>query len=217
MVSVVFSGIAPGIALLVYFYLRHEREAEPIGYVIRSFVFGMLLVFPIMFVEYILLEEGIVSRTDPYGFLRMSAVEEFGKWFVIFYTVYIHRMFDDYYDGIIYAVACSLGFATLENILYLLGDGGTELALVRALLPVSGHALFGVLMGFFMGKAKFSGNASRYLIYSLFIPIGAHSLFNLILLEKERVTVFSVIFMVCLWIVGLFQVRTANRLNRRLK
>ena len=63
--------------------------------------------------------------------------------------------FDEHYDGIVYGAAVSLGFATVENILYLFANG-LESALGRAILPVSSHALFGVIMGYYLGKAKFS-------------------------------------------------------------
>ncbi len=58
MIAIALSAVAPGFALLSYFYLRHELEAEPLGYVIRSFVAGAILVFPIMFVQYAFVEEG---------------------------------------------------------------------------------------------------------------------------------------------------------------
>ncbi len=69
-------------------------------------------------------------------------------------SVYPHAHFDEHYDGIVYGASVSLGFATLENILYLIGHG-VEHAFVRALLPVSCHALIGVIMGFTLEKPVF--------------------------------------------------------------
>ncbi|MGC7950656.1 PrsW family glutamic-type intramembrane protease, partial [Bacillus sp. II_CA] len=68
---------------------------------------------------------------------------------------YNHVEFDDPYDGILYGASISLGFATIENVLYLLSFG-LDTAFMRALLPVSSHALFGVVMGYYYGRAKFS-------------------------------------------------------------
>ncbi|ACB61262.1 MULTISPECIES: glutamic-type intramembrane protease PrsW [Exiguobacterium] len=213
MLPIVFSGIAPGIALLTYFYLRHEHESEPVGYILRSFIFGILLVFPLMFVEYIIQSE--FGGLESIQLVRSAVTEEFAKWFVVFYTVYIHQRFNDYYDGIIYAVACSLGFATLENILYLMVNGTVEHMVFRALLPVSGHALFAVIMGFFMGKAKFSTHPYRWLALSIFVPMIVHTIFNLLILENGGISVVPILFMIGLWIVGLYQIRSANRLNQR--
>jgi len=110
------AAIAPGIAILSYFYLRDSLEPEPISMVIRSFIFGMLLVIPIMVLQYIMQNEwnwrgGIVADVA-----QSAVVEEFFKWMVIFFTAYKHVEFDEPYDGIVYAVAVSLGFATLENL-----------------------------------------------------------------------------------------------------
>ena len=77
-----------------------------------------------MFIDYIIQSE--FGGLESVRLIRSAVTEEFAKWFVVFYTVYIHQRFNDYYDGIIYAVACSLGFATLENILYLMVNGTVE-------------------------------------------------------------------------------------------
>ena len=69
-------------------------------------------------------------------------------------STFQHIDFDEHYDGIVYGTSLSLGFATLENILYLIGNG-VEYAFMRALLPVSSHALFGVIMGFTSAKPVF--------------------------------------------------------------
>lgn len=84
-----------------------------------------------------------------------STLEEFFKWLIIIVALYKHVEFDDPYDGILYGASVSLGFATVENILYLLNYGMGE-AFLRALLPVSSHALFGVVMGYYIGRAKFT-------------------------------------------------------------
>lgn len=87
------------------------------------------------------------------------------------YVVYQHTEFDTHYDGIIYAVAISLGFATVENILYLLSNG-IEYALTRAIFPVSSHALFGVMMGYHFGMAKIIQKRQKWnIFFSTFITI----------------------------------------------
>lgn len=79
----------------------------------------------------------------------------------LLFVAYRHSDFDHHYDGIIYGVAISLGFATIENIIYIFSNG-IEIALLRAVFPVSSHALFGILMGFYMGKAKFASKTKIY-------------------------------------------------------
>ena len=83
MIAIALSAVAPGFALLSYFYLRHELEAEPLGYVIRSFVAGAILVFPIMFIQYALVEEGVLTSPFWKSFIATAFLEEFFKWFMI--------------------------------------------------------------------------------------------------------------------------------------
>ena len=215
MIAIALSAVAPGFALLSYFYLRHELEAEPLGYVIRSFVAGAILVFPIMFVQYAFVEEGVLVGPFWKAFVATALLEEFFKWFMIYYTIYIHKVFDDYYDGILYAVACSLGFATLENFLYLWVYDSLEIAIWRAILPVSGHALFAVAMGFCLGRAKHSVHERLWLCMAVISATVMHGTFDLILILEPMNKVPAVLYVGILWMVALLLVRAANHSNRR--
>ncbi|MFC0298003.1 glutamic-type intramembrane protease PrsW [Geobacillus jurassicus] len=210
MFSLISAGVAPGVALLSYFYLKDEYEAEPLSFVLRMFLFGVLLVFPIMFIQYVLAEEGIVASPAVEAFLSAALLEEFVKWFVIYFFVYDHDEFDEPYDGIVYSASVSLGFATLENILYLLANG-VETAIARAFLPVSSHALFAVIMGFYFGKAKFAGQKRRYYLWASFLlPFFLHGVYDWLLLAKERWGYYMGPFMLALWWVALRKVKQAK-------
>jgi len=210
MVAVITAGLAPGLALLSYFYLKDKYEAEPIFMVFRIFIFGALLVFPIMFIQYVLGVEEVFKHSFSQAFLKVALLEEFFKWFILFYTVYQHIEFDEQYDGIVYGAALSLGFATLENILYLLANG-VHLAVGRALLPVSSHALFGVIMGFYLGKAKFSPNEKRkWILISFLFPFLLHGMYDYILLSLKKWIYMMIPFMLFLWWFGLRKVKIAK-------
>ncbi|WP_214698259.1 MULTISPECIES: glutamic-type intramembrane protease PrsW [unclassified Exiguobacterium] len=215
MIAIALSAVAPGLALLSYFYLRHELEAEPLGYVIRSFVAGAVLVFPIMFIQYAFVEEGVLTGPFWQAYITTALLEEFFKWFMIYYTIYIHKVFDDYYDGILYAVACSLGFATLENFLYLWVYDSLEIAIWRAVLPVSGHALFAVVMGYCLGRAKHSTRERLWLFMAVLSATVIHGTFDLILILEPNQKLPAVLYIVILWMVALLLVRAANLSNRR--
>lgn len=209
------AAIAPGIALLVYFYLKDRYDYEPIHMVVRVFLLGFLIVFPIMIVQHGLVlwwgDNPLVS-----SFAISAGVEEAVKWFVLYHMIYNHVEFDEHYDGILYAVAVSLGFATIENVLYAwINHSSFSHLLLRALLPVSGHAMFGVMMGYYMGKAKFTkdngGRTRRYLAYSLLFPIFWHGIYDLILLTVTRYWIWFVVpLMIFLWYYGMGKVRRAN-------
>jgi RsiW-degrading membrane proteinase PrsW (M82 family) len=211
MLGIITAGIAPGVALLSYFYLKDQFESEPISMVIRTFVFGAILVFPIMFLQYVLTEEGMLQFGLLNSFMVSSLLEEFFKWFILFFIVYKHVEFDEIYDGVVHGASVSLGFASAENIIYLFTHG-VDIAMGRALLPVSSHALFGVIMGYYLGKTKFTiGRAKqRYLYLSLIVPFLLHGLYNFIIYSIEKWIVFIIPFMIFLWWLGLRKARLAR-------
>src|SRR3954451_16834295 len=213
MLGILSAGIAPGLALLSYFYLKDEYESEPISVVFRTFMFGALLVFPIMFIQHVLQTENIIKSGFIEAFLSSSLLEEFFKWFILFYLIYQHVEFDEPFDGIVYGVAVSLGFATVENIFYLVANG-IEHAMTRALLPVSSHALFGVIMGFYLGKAKFTkDHKARWILLSLLLPIILHGSYDFILISLENWLFIIFPFMIFLWWFGLRKVKKARILS----
>jgi RsiW-degrading membrane proteinase PrsW (M82 family) len=211
MLSTLGAALAPGIAILSYFYLKDKYETEPLHMVVKSFIIGILLVFPVMVVQYGFQEELHLGKFAQSYFLA-GFLEEFLKWFIVYYTAYKHVEFDEPYDGIVYAAAVSLGFATLENFFYLLSHG-VSTAFYRALLPVSSHGLFGVLMGYYLGKAKFAlmpRNKRLYLWISVVIPVLLHGTYDFILLIGGTVWPWLMVpFMLFLWAVAIRRSRAA--------
>jgi len=210
--SIAAAAAAPGVALLSYVYLKDRYEAEPIAMVARLFLFGLLAVFPVMVVQ-----RGLTMwlGSDPFvfSFATTAAVEEAAKWLVVAIAVFRHAEFDEPYDGIVYATAASLGFATMENLLYALSEPFSVSALmVRALLPVSGHALFGVVMGYYFGRAKFDATArGRALAYSILFPTFYHGLFDYALLKSSTHWGWVMVpLMAYLWARGLHKMKRAN-------
>ncbi|MCQ6273855.1 intramembrane metalloprotease PrsW [Bacillus sp. V3B] len=213
MLGILSAGIAPGLALLCYFYLKDQFGVEPISLVIRTFLFGSLLVFPLMFIQYILETENIIHSSLGDAFFSTSLLEEFFKWFIVYYTAFLHFHFDEPYDGIVYGASVSLGFATMENIFYLIANG-LEFAIGRALLPVSSHALFGVIMGYYLGKAKFSPNSKKkWLLLSLLVPFLLHGIYDYILISQTNWIYIMLPFMIFLWWLGLKKVKEAHSLS----
>ncbi|TLS35609.1 glutamic-type intramembrane protease PrsW [Pseudalkalibacillus caeni] len=211
MVAIISAGIAPGIALLCYFYLKDQYESEPIGMVLRSFIFGALLVFPVMVIQYGFTEEKVFVSDLAEAYVMSGFLEEFLKWFILYFTVYMHFEFNEFYDGIVYAVAISLGFASVENVFFLIATG-IDQALGRALLPVSSHALYGVIMGSYLGRAKMDlgKKKGRWILLSLLFPIVLHGTYDFILLTVDRFWIYLVPFMLVLWAIGLRKVKVAN-------
>lgn len=214
--SILAAAIAPGIALLAYFYWKDRYDAEPLPMIAKLFLTGVLIVLPIMIVQ-----RGLTmlwgESPFAFSFVISSGVEEFFKWFVLYHIIYNHTEFDEPYDGIVYAVAVSLGFATLENVLYAFLQPVTMGSLmIRALLPVSGHALFGVFMGYSLGRAKFSaGRKVRvHLALSLLVPVILHGIYDYLMMTASQAWIWLVVpFMSLLWFSGIRYVNRANAVS----
>ncbi|PQD96892.1 PrsW family intramembrane metalloprotease [Pradoshia eiseniae] len=215
MLNIVTAGVAPGLALLIYFYLKDQYNTEPISVVLKAFIYGALIVMPVMFLQYVFDAEGILIANWADAFLAKGLIEELLKWGIFLLLIYGHVEFDEPYDGIVYGVAISLGFATFENILYLFTNG-VEYAWGRAIFPVSSHGLFGVIMGFYFGKAKFSKEKRlKYMAVALIIPFLLHGLFNYILMMEVNWYVYLIPFMFFLWGLGLWKVKKARILTEK--
>jgi protease PrsW len=134
-------------------------------------------------------------------------MEECGKFFVVKRYVYQTSEFNEPVDGIIYAVAAALGFATLENIFYIFSIPLTELStlfwvvLFRAVLSVPGHALFSSVMGYSLGIAKFGNlqGAPKIILTRLAGAIVFHALFNYLLMSSAGFALLLLFVIPFLW------------------
>jgi len=212
--SILTAAVAPGIALLTYFYLRDKYDAEPLQMVLKVFLIGFLVILPVMILQRgltIWLGDGPIVQ----AFVVSAGVEEALKWSVLFYLIYHHTEFDEPYDGILYATAISLGFATVENVIYAFASHATlGTMMVRALLPVSGHAMFGVMMGYYLGRAKFSTGWSnrKYLIFSLLLPLFWHGVYDWILDNLSQYWIWYIVpLMAFFWYGGLGKIYRATK------
>jgi RsiW-degrading membrane proteinase PrsW (M82 family) len=153
-------GAAPSLFLLVFFYLRDRYEPEPRGHVALAFVKGALATVPAYAGAWALARAvgaewlalgGVPARA--FEALVLAALcEELPKW-IAFLFIYRWRELDEPLDGVVYGVALALGFATVENILCV-GRDGLAVGALRALFAVPAHALFGAVMGSYVGRAK---------------------------------------------------------------
>lgn len=189
-------ALAPIITLLIYFNYRDKYEKEPRQLLSKVFIFGILTVIPVYFTETALTNywhakysfPDMAVHTAAYdSFVVAALTEEFFKILVFFIFIWNNKNFNEKFDGIIYAVFISMGFASAENILYVLGSGfGT--GIIRAFTAVPAHAIFAVTSGYFLALAKFkpSGKA-LYLFSALVIPVLIHGLYDFILLAKNDI------------------------------
>lgn len=161
-------AVVPAVALMVFFYLKDRYEPEPRGHVILAFLYGFLVLIPALFAgkgaQVLVSQEFLVlagTRADLYRTFVMVALPEEGlKFALLAATIFRWKEFDEPFDGIVYGVALALGFATVENLYYILVHAqradALKVAVLRGVFAVPAHALYGATMGYYMGRAKFS-------------------------------------------------------------
>lgn len=174
MIGLIVLAIIPALLIIWYIYRKDRYEPEPKYLVAEVFLLGALSVFPA-----ILLELPFPPGLFMYAVVA-PVVEEGLKFCVVFFFVYNMSEFDEPIDGIVYAAAAGLGFATIENIFYVV-EGGLPVAVIRGIVSVPGHVIFSCIWGFALGIAKFRPKAERGRIIFLGLA-GAmvmHGLFNL--------------------------------------
>ncbi|NLN49720.1 MAG: PrsW family intramembrane metalloprotease [Clostridiales bacterium] len=208
------AAIAPSAALMYYFYMRDKYEKEPRHLLTKAFLLGAISVIPILIVEMKLnlfdMGDKRLIAVGYTAFIVAGLVEEAFKFLMFYILIWNNDEFNEMYDGIVYSVFISLGFATVENIAYVLSTG-FSVALLRAITAVPAHALFGVAMGYYLGISKFAQQPYKigYFLLGLFIPIVLHGVYDFILLShRYYITTVFFFYMIYLWKRGMRKVKT---------
>ncbi len=212
-------------ALILRYFIRRDEFPEPRRAIAITFAWGVASIVPAVLLAFGLLvavDAAVGDEvTDPWlrgagiAFFGAAIPEELFKFAVLYF--YCRRLndFDEPMDGIVYGVTASLGFATLENILYV-ADGGVAVAIVRAFTAVPGHALLGVIMGFYFGLAHFEPRRRGLLLVAAYVsPVIFHGLYNTVLLAPEEGAATGWALLV--FLVIAIEIWYARRLHRRLR
>jgi protease PrsW len=179
------ASIAPAF-IIMYIVYRHDTVKEPLSMLAKAFFGGVLsiaitliITYPILHIE---LNSGVMKSFFD-AFFKAGIPEELSKWLIFYWLIRKAKDFDQYYDGILYAIFISMGFALVENIMYVFENGMTT-AIVRSIISVPGHMLFAVPMGYYLSLSRFeTGASARFHVFlSLAIPILLHGTFDFILM-----------------------------------
>ena len=219
-ILLIVAALAPAVALCIFIFIKDRVEKEPIGLLLLLLGLGAFICFPAAKIETVLTggidklfstltyeyEGELYMNTTPYrfylfstNFIGIALVEEGLKFLVMFFITRNNKNFNSLFDGLIYAVFVSLGFAALENVLYVI-QLGWQVAILRALMSVPGHMFFAVMMGYYYSMWHMFEKAHRYekglknagvipqsvkefseikyLALSLIVPIGIHGFYD---------------------------------------
>jgi len=207
--KLLYLALGPGIVLAVYIYYSDKWEPEPKALVIKSFLLGGLACFPSYFYEDVFLRflgwEGITGSADyspwwhtmVYAFLGVALAEELCKFLFLKAFVYDNREFSEPFDGIIYGGMVGCGFATVENLLYVL-PLGQEVGIIRMFTAVPGHVFEGMILGYFMGRAKFSLVSEDDLLKGLGLVVVLHGVYDTAAFSHSEwsfLIIFTIVFL----------------------
>jgi len=216
----IFVALAPIFIILFYIYFRDKYEHEPIGLLLWSILAGGLITIPIFFVELGLMKFGSTvfdsrSLTLWSAFVVAGSTEEIFKFIALFLLIWANKNFNEKFDGIVYAVYVSLGFAMVENVMYVI-QGGITVGWMRALTAVPAHALFGVVMGYYFGLARFfPAQKTYYLIRAIFWPIILHGFYDYCLMSQIPLLMLVFIpFIIYLWVSGFKKMKEISDSSR---
>ncbi len=192
---IILYALIPALLIASIFYYL-DKNREPVKIIMRAFFLGMfsvLLVFilhlfnPVPYPP----RDGSFTSSLIISFYHAGTLEEIAKFVVFAFGIYSLRYFDEWYDGILYGVMIGLGFAFVENIDYfrrLLAESGVMLIVARSFLSMPLHALVGGIMGFFIGKARFTRDKKKaplLIFFALIVPILIHGLFDFVLFWQD--------------------------------
>jgi len=185
--DLLISALAPVFVIIIYIYIKDKYEKESKRILAYTFALGAVVSIVITTILYLFFELFLPIPDDfsvwqqfIKAFFVVALIEEFSKYVIVRYYSQPRKGFNEPFDGIIYAVMVSMGFAAVENIMYV-SQGGLEVALLRAFTAIPAHATFGVLMGYFMGKAKFSNNKIKWNLIGLSSAILFHGAYDFFL------------------------------------
>ena len=190
-------AVLPPLLIAYYIYKKDKYDVEPRGMIIKSFLFGCLTVVPVLFI-YEFIDQSVFPNLFLYVFFGIAFVEEGVKYLFLKKFLYSSKDFNEPMDGIVYAVMVSLGFATVENIQYVIynfPDSSFEVGFKRMFTAIPLHALCGVIMGYFVGLAKFSSNKNQLIFKGIFLAVLLHCVYNYYLFAGDSF-IFSILSLI---------------------
>lgn len=193
--ALVALAVGPVITIIVFFYAKDKNDREPFGVLLMSFFWGCFSVLPAIILEYLLphfipdSQGTSLASMAIYTFGIVAVSEEGSKFIFLRYYSFRKRSFNEPYDGIMYAIMVGMGFATIENLLYIFGadtpQSRMEMAGIRAVTAIPAHATFAAVMGYYVGLAKFRKAASKRLMAEgVFYAVLFHGAYDFFLFQQ---------------------------------
>lgn len=224
-------AITPAIIGISAIYLSDRVDREPLKLLLLTYILGALSVIPSIFVEEVLSKFNVFNGTLGAfynAFIVAGLTEEYFKRLAITKLAYKTSYFNEKLDGIVYGVFAALGFATVENIIYVVFTytNNPFIGLYRGIFSVPAHGVFGITMGYYLSLSRFDTDKNRKranFIKSFFMPVLLHGIFDFILMANiPELTMLFIPYVLFLWWINerklsVFLFDSKNRINIKRK
>jgi RsiW-degrading membrane proteinase PrsW (M82 family) len=210
--NLIIIALAPVFVIAIYIYIRDKYEREPVRLLLVSLLLGCIITIPVVFVEGLLsgLGKDLVALAAAAwnAFVVAAVTEELFKFIALYLLIWNNRNFNEKFDGIVYACFISLGFAGIENILYIT-EGGMSVGITRAFTATPAHAFFGVLMGYQFGLARFYPKERSWRLFmAILLPVLMHGIYDFILMSGQPYLLVAFLpYLIFLWLFGFRRIR----------
>lgn len=256
-VLLVLAALVPAVILGIYIFVKDRVEKEPFGLLAILFISGIVICYPVVKVSPII--NGVIDNffslfavsedgTSVYlssgiftvykgasNFLGVALIEEGFKWLAMYLITHKNKNFNSLFDGMIYAVFVSLGFAAFENILYAFSYGWNTV-LMRAFTAVPGHVFDAVFMGYYYSlwhvynkarnqerelksrglieKSQHEFKSAKYLVLSIVVPVAAHGFYDFCLdINRGYMVIVFYAFLIFLYFFCFSRVRKLSKMD----
>lgn len=217
-VNLIALALAPVIAIIVFVWFKGRYEKEPFRLLVLGFFLGAFSIIPTILLELLgnsFFDRMTMINTLIYAFLVVALCEEGMKFLIFRWVFYRKSDFNQPYDGIVYSLMISMGFAAAENIMYVLNHGFT-VGVLRIFTAVPAHAGFAIIMGYFVGKGKFSTRFKSYFVFlGFFNAFLFHGLYDFFLMQNDYVALQLMAFVVLI-ICLILSFRALNKKRKHL-
>lgn len=228
LMTIIIAALAPAAVLLYFIWRKDSLQREPVKELLRAFGMGVASVFVSLAITSPMMSAGLIPAERQTfwqciadAFLGAAIPEEIAKFLMFWLLVRKSRFFDERMDGIVYASCVALGFAGLENIMYLINnyEDWVQVGITRAIFSVPSHFFFGVLMGYFYSLVRFDPTTPRInYVMVLAAPILAHGLFNSTLMVMDLDPSWSLLLMVAfLWGINKLRKLASQSIAKHLE
>ena len=224
-------SILPVVLIGWYIYSK-DNDKEPKELLKKLFIYGVLSTVIAIILENVV--KIIIGVSNPgselsgislfiYVLLGISLIEELSKWFFVYKIGYNHDEFDEYYDIIVYGAFVALGFACLENVMYVI-SGGLQTGILRMFTAVPLHASCGVFQGYFLSQAKRleinkDSDYKKFLYLSIIIPILLHSIYDYVAFSSDSLFTLIIfgLIVIGVYVFTILNIRKNSKHNKKFK